>query len=80
MGCRAGRLAARKAITAAIQRIATVDPALGKHLHATIRTGLSCSYEPDPDDLVDWILDEHTTDALSDGRTSKGPFQYRKEP
>jgi hypothetical protein len=52
------RIATRKAISAAIERIATVDPALGKHLQASIRTGLSCSYEPDPDNPVDWILDE----------------------
>ncbi len=51
------RVAARKAISAAIERLATVDPALGRHLAAGIRTGLSCSYEPDPDNTVEWILD-----------------------
>ena len=52
------RVAATKAITAAIDRIATVDAPLGRHLRATIRTGLQCSYQPDPDDKRDWILDQ----------------------
>jgi len=52
------RVAATKAITAAIDRIATVDTPLGRHLRATIRTGLQCSYQPDPDDKRDWILNQ----------------------
>jgi hypothetical protein len=58
-GCRdtPARVAATKAITPAIDRIATVDGPLGRHLRATIRTGLQCSYQPDPDDKQDWILD-----------------------
>ncbi|WP_445183264.1 hypothetical protein ACTXG6_32690 [Pseudonocardia sp. Cha107L01] len=52
------RVAATKAITAAIDRIATVDAPLGRHLRATIRTGLHCSYQPAPDDKRDWILDQ----------------------
>ena len=52
------RVSATKAITAAIDRIATVDAPLGRHLRATIRTGLQCSYQPDPDDERDWILDQ----------------------
>jgi hypothetical protein len=52
------RVAATKAITAAIDRLATIDAPLGRHLRATIRTGLHCSYQPDPDDTRDWILDE----------------------
>jgi uncharacterized membrane protein len=52
------RVAATKAITAAIDRIATVDAPLGRHLRATIHTGLQCSYQPDPDDRRDWILDQ----------------------
>ena len=51
------RVAATKAITAAVDRIATVDAPLGRHLRATIRTGLHCSYQPDPDDKQNWILD-----------------------
>jgi uncharacterized membrane protein len=52
------RVSATKAITAAIDRIATVDAQLGRYLRATIRTGLQCSYQPDPDDKRDWILDQ----------------------
>jgi tetratricopeptide (TPR) repeat protein len=52
------RVAATKAITAAIDRLATVDAPLGRHLRATIHTGLHCSYQPDPDDTRDWVLDE----------------------
>lgn len=52
------RVAATKAITAAIDRIATVDTPLARHLRTTIRTGLQCSYQPDPDDTRDWILDQ----------------------
>jgi tetratricopeptide (TPR) repeat protein len=51
------RVAATKAIVAAIDRIATVDEALGRHLRATIHTGLNCSYQPEPDDRREWILD-----------------------
>jgi hypothetical protein len=51
------RVAATKAITAAIDCISTVDAPLGRHLRATIRTGLQCSYQSDPDDTPSWILD-----------------------
>jgi hypothetical protein len=50
------RVATRKAISAAIDRIGTVDRALGRHLRTSIRTGLSCSYDPEPADTLDWIL------------------------
>jgi hypothetical protein len=50
------RVAVKKAITAAIDRIATVDPVLADHLRRRIRTGLTCIYEPSPDDAVDWVL------------------------
>ena len=51
------RVAATKAITAAIDRVITVDAPLGRHLRATIHTGLHCRYQPDPDDRRDWVLD-----------------------
>jgi hypothetical protein len=42
---------ARKAVTArirdAIRRISDAHPELGRHLDCTIRTGTTCSYEPD---------------------------------
>ena len=40
------RIAVKKALSAAIARIATVDESLAAHLQARIHTGLSCSYEP----------------------------------
>jgi hypothetical protein len=42
------RVTATRAIRAAMQHIAAHDPQLGEHLHATIRTGASCAYTPDP--------------------------------
>jgi hypothetical protein len=51
------RVAAKKAISSAIDRIATVDEPLARHLQACIHTGLTCTYEPDPVDNLDWILD-----------------------
>jgi hypothetical protein len=51
------RIAVKKALSAAIGRIATVDASLADHLQARIHTGLSCSYEPAPDDGIYWLLD-----------------------
>jgi hypothetical protein len=48
------RVAVRKAIVAALARIAEADPWLGRHLHERVRTGFECRYDPDPD--VDWLL------------------------
>lgn len=50
------RVAVQKAITAAIDRIATVDEPLARHLRSCIRTGLMCSYEPDPAAPYIWML------------------------
>ncbi|HVM01937.1 MAG TPA: AAA family ATPase [Acidimicrobiales bacterium] len=41
------RQAVRARIRYAIDRIAEVHPALGRHLDATVRTGSSCSYRPE---------------------------------
>jgi hypothetical protein len=43
-------------IRAAIARIARNDPALGRYLSATIRTGTSCVYTPDVRRPVAWKL------------------------
>jgi hypothetical protein len=51
------RVAATKALTTAIDRIAAVDESVGRHLQRTIQTGLSCTYQPDGDRPVEWILD-----------------------
>ncbi len=51
------RVAATKALTTAIDRIAAVDQSVGRHLQRTIHTGSSCTYQPDSDGPVEWILD-----------------------
>lgn len=51
------RVAVRKAVVAALARVAEADPWLGRHLHDRVRTGLECRYEPDPDRPVRWLLD-----------------------
>jgi hypothetical protein len=50
------RVAVRKAIVAALARIAEVDPWLGRHLNDRIRTGYACRYESDADSPISWIL------------------------
>jgi tetratricopeptide (TPR) repeat protein len=51
------RVAVKKAISTAIDRVAVLDEPLARHLRTGIHTGLSCSYEPGPADDVDWVLD-----------------------
>jgi tetratricopeptide (TPR) repeat protein len=48
------RLNATRAIRAAIAKLAQANPALGRHLSATIRTGRYCSYTPDPRAPIAW--------------------------
>lgn len=50
------RIAATKAITAAITRITTLDEPLGHHLRDTVHTGTHCTYQPSPGDERHWIL------------------------
>lgn len=50
------RVAVRKAIVAALARIAETDPWLGRHLRDRVHTGLDCRYASDPDHPVHWIL------------------------
>ncbi len=50
------RVAVRKAIVAALAKIAETDPWLGRHLRDRVRTGFECRYEPDPDHPIRWIL------------------------
>ena len=50
------RIAATKAITAAISRIAAVDASLARHLRVAVHTGARCSYEPPAGDGPEWIL------------------------
>src|SRR3954447_2150271 len=52
------RVAVRKALAAAIDRVAEGDGALGRLLHDTIRTGSLCRYEPDPSRPVRWVVSD----------------------
>ena len=51
------RVAVRKAVAAAIERIATVDPALARLLRDCVQTGHSCRYDRDPARPVQWLTD-----------------------
>jgi tetratricopeptide (TPR) repeat protein len=48
------RLNATRAIRAAIRNLSRVNPALGRHLSSTIRTGRYCSYTPDARAEITW--------------------------
>jgi len=50
------RIAVRKAIVNAIDRVAAADPPLGRLLSDTVTTGATCRYDPDPDRQVRWVL------------------------
>jgi hypothetical protein len=50
------RIAVRKAIATAIERVGTVDASLGRILADTVTTGATCRYQPDPDRPVAWVL------------------------
>jgi hypothetical protein len=49
------RVSVTKAIRSALRRIAQHDPALAEHLDRTIRTGVFCSYQPDPRVRSAWV-------------------------
>jgi hypothetical protein len=50
------RLNATRAIRAAMAKLAEANPALGRHLAATVRTGRYCCYTPDPRVPITWKL------------------------
>ena len=50
------RVAVRKAIAAALERIDVDDPATARLLRASVRTGGVCRYDPDPDAPIEWLL------------------------
>jgi tetratricopeptide (TPR) repeat protein len=50
------RVSVTRAIRGAMDRLATQDAALGRHLEATVRTGTYCSYTPDPRVPIGWDL------------------------
>jgi hypothetical protein len=51
------RVAVRKALAAAIERIAEVDTGLGRLLRDCVHTGTRCVYEPDPTRPVTWVTE-----------------------
>jgi hypothetical protein len=51
------RVAVQKALSAATNRIATIDEPLARHLQTSIHTGLTCRYEPEPSHPLVWVLD-----------------------
>ena len=51
------RVAVRKAVAAAVDRIAELDASLARLLRDTVRTGAVCCYDADPHRPVRWILD-----------------------
>ena len=50
------RLNVTRAIKTALANIAQNHPALGDHLHVTVRTGTYCVYSPDPRLPITWQL------------------------
>ena len=50
------RVTVRKAISTAIEVITAADPVVGRHLAAQVRTGFTCSYQPDADQPSAWDL------------------------
>jgi tetratricopeptide (TPR) repeat protein len=50
------RLNVTRAIRAGVANLARLNPSLGQHLTATIRTGRYCSYTPDPRAPIAWRL------------------------
>jgi hypothetical protein len=51
------RVAVRKAVAAAIERITQHDEALGRLLRDCIDTGAVCRYDADPSRPITWVLD-----------------------
>ena len=62
------RIAVRQAITAALARLELHDGEVAQALRATIRTGSSCRYEPDPFRPVEWRVSNghHASQPLVD--------------
>ena len=57
------RILVRQAIATALSRLDMVDPALAGELRATVRTGLSCRYDPDPLRPTAWHLETDVSHA-----------------
>lgn len=50
------RVAVRKAISSALDRVAEQDPAVARLLRDGVRTGRLCTFEPDPSRPIEWRL------------------------
>ncbi|MFF5288978.1 hypothetical protein [Paractinoplanes globisporus] len=50
------RVAVRKAIVAALAKIAECEPEAGRHLYTQVSTGAACRYDPDPAAPITWLL------------------------
>jgi hypothetical protein len=50
------RAAVTLAVRRAIEAIRLLEPALGGHLEAGVRTGFFCSYRPDPSSRLSWSV------------------------
>src|SRR5262249_61807071 len=57
-GAAAGRArtTVSRRLRAVIRRIARQHPGLGDRLPARVRTGMFCTYTPDPERPIDWAL------------------------
>jgi hypothetical protein len=62
------RITVRQAIATALSRLDMVDPELGGELRATIRTGLTCRYDPDPLRPTAWHLETDVSHAAHGAR------------
>jgi tetratricopeptide (TPR) repeat protein len=63
------RIAVTKAIKSTIEKIRGADPALGRLLGVAIRTGYSCTYQPDPDNYACWNVEGMRLAADSNGHS-----------
>src|SRR5205085_9873967 len=50
------RINVTRTIRAAIEKIGASSPEIGRHLRATIRTGLFCCYDPAPGAPGPWLV------------------------
>ncbi len=57
------RILVRQAIATTLSRLDMVDPELAGELRATVRTGLSCRYDPDPLRPTAWHLETDVSHA-----------------
>jgi len=67
------RVAVRRSMKSALDRVAAALPALGDHLDATVRTGFYCSYVPDPASPVRWGIGDADAPAAAPPARSPRP-------